>query len=256
MFPAPILPGLAVFRAPGSLPGTGAPAGVPGPLDEANILNGGTVNLSTNITIGYLNLASGTMNGAGLLSVSNTFYWTGGSVYCPVMIQTNSQMIMAGSSQLNLFGVLTNAGTVNWGGTGSLRVYNYGPAGYTGGIVNLAGGVFNALGDQVMSIYEGGEYFNNYGLFEKSPTTGTTTIGVIFNNSGTVNVQSGTIDFNGNGNVGGTYTVAANTGLGFGGNNTGTAAIGTLANLSVYGGAVSLSGSVQNLSVSSGTLDI
>ena len=233
--------------------GNWSPAGVPGISDEANI-NNSTVSLSTGAAIGFLNLTSGTINGSGQLMVGNTFYWTGGSLYCPLMIQSNATLILSGSSTLNLYAVLTNAGTVDWTGTGNLQVYNYAPYGYTGGIVNLAGGVFNAENDQSIINWQGTEYFNNSGLFRKWPTTGTTTIDVAFNNSGTVNVQSGTIDFNGNGNVGGTYTAAANTGLGFGGNNAGTVAIGTVANVSVYGGAVSLSGTVQNLSVSSGTL--
>ena len=84
------------------------------------------------------------------------------------------------SGTLQLFGALTNAGTVNWTGTGNLEIYN--GYSYTGGINNLAGAVFNAQNDQsITCACYGNEYFNNAGLFLKSPTTGTTTIGVAFN---------------------------------------------------------------------------
>ena len=80
-------------------------------------------------------------------------------------VLSNAVLNLGGSGTLNLYGVLTNAGTVNWGGTATLEVYNYVPYGYTGGIVNQAGAVFNVLNDQ--SIFNWGynfAYFNNYGL--------------------------------------------------------------------------------------------
>ena len=48
------------------------------------------------------------------------------------------------------------------------------------------------------SFYGNGVFtFYNNGIFTKSPTTGTTLINsVVFDNSGTVNVQTGTINFN------------------------------------------------------------
>ena len=103
-------------------------------------------------------------------------------------------MNISGSSPLNLYGVLTNAGTVNWGGTGNLAVYN-GAYGYTGGIVNLAGALFNVQNDQTIQVtdYNGAvAYFNNAGTFLKSAGTNTT-INVAFNNAGLVNMESGTL---------------------------------------------------------------
>jgi hypothetical protein len=105
---------------------------------------------------------------------------------------------LSGSSQLNLYGSLTNAGTVNWMGGGTLQIGSTGYAGdYTGWIVNQAGAVFNVQNDQTMvngSYFSAAySYFNNAGLFRKSPTTGTTTIALAFTNTGTVDVESGTV---------------------------------------------------------------
>ena len=108
-------------------------------------------------------------------------------------VATNGVLNLSGTSTISFYGILTNAGTVNWTGTGGLQLYNYAPYGDTGGIVNLAGGVFNAENDQRISNWQGPEYFSNAGLFRKSPTTGTTTIGVIFTNTGTLEVDSGVV---------------------------------------------------------------
>ena len=178
--------------------------------------SGGTFN-GLNSSISNLTWSGSTLEGTDTITGSAS--WTSGSLAGGsfLTVASNAVLNLSGSSQLNLFGVLTNAGTVNWGGTASLRVYNYSPAGYTGGIVNLAGAVFNVLNDQAINNYEGGEYFNNYGLFEKSPTTGTTTIGVIFNNTGTVNVQSGTVSLTGNNSLNsGTLSFGINGPLSYG----------------------------------------
>lgn len=226
------------------------PNQVPGSSDMALITVSGayTVTLDVNATIAGMTLGGtggtqtfsvggntltlnglATINGNGLfkwsggtLAGTNTFVgtvnWSAGSIgsSASVTIASNAVLNISGSSTLYLYGVLTNAGTVNWTGTGDIQVHNYSPAGYTGGIVNLAGAVFNAQNDQAINNAFGNEYFNNAGLFVKSPTTGTNTITVTFNNSGTVEVNSGLVVFNGGGAGSGTFNAAAGAGITFG----------------------------------------
>ena len=142
--------------------------------------------------------------------------WTSGQLGAgaTLTVATNGVLNMGGSGTLQLFGALTNAGTVNWTGTGNLEIYN--GYSYTGGINNLAGAVFNAQNDQsITCACYGNEYFNNAGLFLKSPTTGTTTIGVAFNNTGTVGVGSGTLAISSGGVNTGVFTNAPGTTISF-----------------------------------------
>ena len=177
-------------------PGNWSPVGIPGALDEATV-NGGTVSVSKSTTVGLVNLTSGTISGPGLLSTTSGFIWDGGSLSCPVLIQTNASLFIDNSSTLNLYSPLTNGGTVNWLGTANLSINNNLYVGTSGGIVNLPGAVFNAQNDQAVLNGNGSPYFNNAGTFIKSAGTNSI-IGISFNNSGRVLLQSGGIAFNGN----------------------------------------------------------
>lgn len=166
---------------------------------------------------GILNLIGSSL--AGPWTMSGTLNWTGGvlSGGAALTVASNAVMNIGGNGTLDLYGALTNAGTVNWSGTGDLQLFN-GAQGYTGGIDNLAGAVFNARNDQAVNCAcYGGEYFNNAGLFRKSVGTKTTTINVAFNNTGTADVQSGTISLQGNYSLtGGTLNFGINSVTSFG----------------------------------------
>src|SRR5207302_408299 len=93
------------------------------------------------------------------------------------------------------YNVLTNAGTVNWGLCG-VSLYYYTPAQYSGSIYNLAGALWDIQADRTMSGGYGNEFFNNSGFVRKSVGTGTSTVGIaVTNNSGTLDLQSGTVNF-------------------------------------------------------------
>jgi hypothetical protein len=158
-----------------------------------SLANGGTVGSN-----GILSLSGSTLS--GLLAVSGAVNWTnGGSLAggASLTLASNGVLNIGGSTALNLNGVLTNAGTVNWAGTGNLQLSRASGNG-NGGIVNLVGGLFNVQNDQTIATIYGDEYFNNAGTFRKSAGTNTT-VNVIFNNSGVVDVESGTVTFNGGG---------------------------------------------------------
>ena len=56
----------------------------------------------------------------------------------------------------------------------------------------------------------GGVFNNNANAtFRKSVVAGTSTVQWAFNNSGTVDIKTGTLNFTGSGNYGGTTTIAS-----------------------------------------------
>ena len=65
--------------------------------------------------------------------------------------------------------------------------------------------------------YGGSTLFDNFGTFLKSGSTNTTTLdsGVVFNNTGTVNIQSGTLDIGGGTSSGGDFITANGGSLNF-----------------------------------------
>jgi uncharacterized repeat protein (TIGR01451 family) len=157
-------------------------------------LSGGTLNISSGASVspsasGVINWSSdSTLTGAGTLSINS-----GGTLN---ISGTGTRFIDGGT--------LNNSGTINWSGTNNISVYN------AGVINNLAAGLFSVTNDQF--IYQhccgAGQAFNNAGTFRKTTATGTTSINNgAFNNSGTVNIQSGTF----NPIAGGTSTSVFNT---------------------------------------------
>jgi hypothetical protein len=112
---------------------------------------------------------------------------------------------------------MTNSGTVAWTGTGVMRVFYYPGGNLYGAIYNLAGGLFDIQNDQSLENYTSTEVFSNAGTVRKSAGSGTTTISPQFNNTGTVAVLSGTLAFNGGGNLGGQYTTTSGTVIKLGG---------------------------------------
>ena len=88
---------------------------------------------------------------------------------------------------------------------------------------NLAGATFDVQSDgPIGDDFALGGTFQNDGLFRKSTATGTTTIDpqLVFNNDGTVHVQSGALRVNGDGTHSGDFIIDAGTGLRFGGDHT------------------------------------
>jgi hypothetical protein len=148
--------------------------------------------------------------------------WKGGSVSGALTVASGAVLNLGGSGALNLYGALTNAGTVVVTNTGNLRLW-YSPPTYTGAIYNLAGGLFDIQNDQfyLYNTY-GTEFFNNAGTLRKSAGSGTTVIYPIMNNTGTVDAETGTLSFQGGGTIDGLFHAAAGATIAFnGGSYTG-----------------------------------
>ena len=112
-------------------------------------------------------------------------------------LATNSVLNIVAGGGNGLKGLaLTNFGTVNWTNT---AIYSYGPN--NAQIYNF--GVWDAQSDnQFIGGYGGGStLFDNLGTFLKSGNAAATTLdgSIVFDNSGEVNVASGTLDIQGGG---------------------------------------------------------
>jgi hypothetical protein len=88
-------------------------------------------------------------------------------------------------------------------------VYNN-HSGFSGAIYNQADALFDIQND--LAIYSAGygfEFFQNAGTVRKSADAGVTSFNIAFTNAATVDAQSGTIQFAGGGNIGGSYNTAS-----------------------------------------------
>jgi hypothetical protein len=180
--------------------GSDALAGFATNLGQFTIQNGavftlsGAVNSSGSLTLG----PGGTLTGSDTLTSTGIFNWTGGTMAGTgmTMVAGGGQMLISGSN--TKFGVghqICNGGTIIWDGTGGIWL---GGGSY---IDNEAGATFMAVNDAAFVASDATTpLFDNEGAFFKSsPDGGLTTVGAgfDFHNGGTVEVDSGMLDFAG-----------------------------------------------------------
>ncbi|MBI4664593.1 MAG: hypothetical protein HY735_37855, partial [Verrucomicrobia bacterium] len=136
---------------------------------------------------------TGTLEGTN--SLTGRMVWTTGTIKSKLTIAAGGVLELSGPDQKNLEeNTIDNAGTMRWTGTGGLQ------SSTAVVINNQAGGVFEALNDASLQHFSQSvpAVFNNAGVFRKSVGTNVTLIqNVVFNNSGKVEIQSGTLDFSG-----------------------------------------------------------
>ncbi len=215
------------------------PTGIPASNDNVIISGTGTIDLGGGpITVADMTLSSKVLSGTSTVTTNGTFTWNSGTLQMaggfdangPVSLETTSKYL---STTLDL------NNTTTWSGG-----YFY----MTDGAV-----LNNTAGQTMTATHEGGGYFlrngapfsvepvfNNLGTFIKNPqdvnnnfTTvqGVSSIGVVFNNSGSVQVNLGTpnptnmsgtseLDLSFAGTSTGSFTVEADAVLSFDGNHT------------------------------------
>ncbi len=113
----------------------------------------------------------------------------------------------ADNKDIAYLGLLTNHGTITQSGTTQVVT--------EGTLHNAADGTYNLTGDGgLASGYHYG-LVQNDGLFEKTGGTGTSTIGsmVVFSNTGNVEVDSGTLSFQGGGSLANGHYIFTNGGI-------------------------------------------
>ena len=169
---------------------------------------GGNVTLDSQpVTLQKLVMGGGVLDLATQLTANESFTWSGGTLSGAGALSSPAILLSGGAHTLQ--GVTINANnTTNW----------------TSGQVNTgSGAAFHNKGTFVNSFAglwafnQGGApaLFDNAGLFRTTTATGNTTIGVTFNNSGTVRVESGNLLLQGAGASTGPFELAAGSNLDF-----------------------------------------
>ena len=140
-------------------------------------LRGGTLSLAEASQVrGNFALFTGALDGAGVLTVTQTMTWTGGSLTGSGRTVVLGDLVMGGSGTMILDRVLENRGSGVWQATaGGLRFS-------TNSLLRNAGGATLELAsDQPFSIWswsDTGVHFENLGLVRKSaPLTLTVDVG-------------------------------------------------------------------------------
>jgi hypothetical protein len=210
-------------------------------------------NFETNGTIQSLQL-----DGVALLStnvVVGTLGINGGTIAAPLTVSNGAALNFNGAA-VSIDGPVTNFGTINWTGTGSLFVNNNNTS-LTGLIYNRTGALFNAACDlTVVSGQDGFEQFRNEGIVRKSAGFVATTFQLPFTNSGTIDAESGRISFSMGGNLAGTYNTAGTIIEFAGGNFTENGAVSITGNgiCRLNGANVTLSNQIANFQLISGNV--
>ncbi len=180
-------------------------------------MNSGTVSLDQHIVISSLNLSGGALTGSYNLTLNEGGAWIGGTMSGSGTTINAGTLTISGTDGKFLDGrTLQNTGKVNWTGgticsTGSAPVIN-----------NEDGGLFDAQADGTIlsrnNSSDPGGTFNNVGTFLKSAGTGIATIDSpwVFNNTGTVEVRSGTLSIGSSGTASGAFKVLSDAKLDFG----------------------------------------
>jgi filamentous hemagglutinin family protein len=209
------------------------------PAPAAISVTGGTLTFGVPATT-----AGATLGTGGTLEISNagntltltggTFDWTGGTLTGAGSLVANAGTTVnisgAVDHSFNGSAILDNGGTVNWS-AGNIVL---GPNGGANQIINR--GTFNATsGGSLPSPAVGTFTFDNRAgaTFNKSGTGTTTSFATAFDNTGNVNINSGTLQLSGGGTNTGNLTANATGTIDF---NAGT--------YTVTGGTVGGAGSV------------
>ena len=190
---------------------------------------GGTVNVNTTVTIPAsmtIVQASGYLAGTGTLELSGTYDWTGGYMGSDNTIPGGGSVDIKASGVLNVTGsntkylgrygiwTINNGGTTNFPSTGAFYIYN------ASVFNNLSGATFDIQGDDVSDrwvFYLNNGTFNNYGDLIKSAGTKAALFDIPVNNTSTIEVQSGTLEFQTGSTNSKDYIIGADSHLRFNG---------------------------------------
>ncbi len=174
--------------------------------------NAGTFNANADLTIQNLDFINATLSGPANVTIANVMNWSGGTMSGTgrTIIQPAATLNATNPSTTVLSGrTLENGGTVLFGGAGTFGVAS------SGVITNRPGALFRIEGESSSGLGGGGASgrFDNAGTFRKSAGTGTSVVasGLAFNNSGGVEIQTGTLSFAGGGSATGTFDAPAAT---------------------------------------------
>ena len=176
-------------------------------LDTVNITSG-TVNLATADAVSIVNISGGTLQGPGILTVTNSVNWSGGNLNGALTIGTNATFTTGSGGQLSGL-TLNNYGTAMWfggnlNGNAQTIITNY--------------GLWLCQSDNQITFNSGLFPFVNKGTLRKTAYTGATTLtGMSFTNVGVVDAERGNISFQSGGTLTGTYNATNGAAINFNG---------------------------------------
>ena len=238
-------------------------SGVPGPSDTAILNINATITPSGAVTVGTFQQAAGSISGNPSVTVLNAFDWSGGTVDLLLTLGSGGTSTISGTAAKLITGAggsrgIVNQGTINYSSTGTLDFQN------GGFLSNEVGSTFNLTSDATMThTGGGGSFFGVAGTFNKAGGTGASTFGTTnFSNTGTMNVQSGSMEITGviatgaAGGPNGSFNVGTGATVTFSGdaNFVNTTFFGT-GTKRFTGGNIGLSGNIVagGLEIASGT---
>jgi len=159
---------------------------------------GGTVNVNSAVTIPVattFNFVAGTLAGTGAFAINGPFNWSGGLMTGAATTTVNGVFNISGLTAISGNRILNNATTAHWAAGAGVGMWTG-----TGSVINN-NGIWDIQvdGGAIVNHYGGATTFNNIGTFRKSAGPGSLSMQIPFVNSGTVDVQNGTVDLNGGG---------------------------------------------------------
>ncbi|HEX9727684.1 MAG TPA: hypothetical protein VGA37_04210 [Gemmatimonadales bacterium] len=175
----------------------------------------GTATFSSASTAVTTDLAvsGGIQDGGGVLSATNSFTWSGGTLAGSgeTRLEAGGTMTIAGGVKTLNTRTVANAGAAVWT-AGEIS------AGNAASFVNEAGGTFDAQLDDIFDSDFGVQAsFSNQGTFTRTTGAGTVTFDVLFHNGGTADVLSGILSLRGGGTSTGAFGVPVGALLAFSG---------------------------------------
>lgn len=171
------------------------------------IVAGATVNFNGgDYSFPTLTVTGGTMQGDGNFTALNNLNWSSGTIQGAgdLLVPSGTTVALTSSPLLNRR--LENQGMIDLSGT--LRV------GDNGEVVNDVGGFFNLLGDLTVGTFGSSSSFTNAGTFSKTAGQSNAFMELAFTNTGSIDIQSGSIWFRNNADFAGDI-VATNAVLRF-----------------------------------------
>jgi filamentous hemagglutinin family protein len=211
------------------------------------ISNTGIANFNGSTSVaGAFNESGGTLGGSALVNLNGAATWSGGAMEGSGTTTVIGPLALSGAASKDLTAgrtlIVPTGSVATWSGTGSIRMD-------FGARINNAGTWNDQSENASIQSLSNPVTFNNAGTYTKS-LAGTTTIdrSAAFNNTGTVNVNAGTLRIAGGGVSTGAFTVPATLDFGSGYTvNEGSSITGSGAVVFSLGGA-DINGGVYNVS--------
>jgi hypothetical protein len=170
---------------------------------------GSTVSFDTDLVVQNLEQIAGaffgTFAGSGTVTISNSMAWSSGTMSGTgrTIIAPGATLTINPTTGPTLSRPLENGGTVIFAGFHGMSVNN-------AVITNRPGALFNVQNATTISS-SGSTRFDNAGTFRKSVSVGTAALGFPFNNSGTIEIHTGTLNQHGSFLNNGSVALAAGT---------------------------------------------